>query len=152
MNKKIFIITCILFIVDQFTKTFFSLNFALNYSFVVIPNFFSLTYVQNYGASFSLFYNQRLLLIIISIIMLIMLYFFRKKFILNKRNIFAFGCLYAGILGNLFDRVIKGFVIDFLDFKIFSYNYPVFNIADILIVLGVIFIIYAIIRGEEIWK
>ena len=56
--------------------------------------------------------------------------------------------LFAGIIGNFIDRLVNGFVIDYLNFYIFGYDYPVFNIADIFIVLGIILMIIDVIRGE----
>ena len=61
----------------------------------------------------------------------------------------AFGLLYGGIIGNLIDRMLYGYVIDFLDFKIFNFNYPVFNIADIGIVIGILLLIIAIFKKED---
>ena len=62
----------------------------------------------------------------------------------------SFSFLYSGILGNLIDRVFRGYVIDFLDFNIFGYDYPVFNFADICIVFGIILMIIAIIKKEDL--
>ena len=73
---------------------------------------------------------------------------------LNKENLknneqFAYGMIIGGILGNFFDRLIYGYVIDFLDFKIFSYNYPIFNFADSFIVIGIIILIIIEIRKDK---
>ncbi len=68
----------------------------------------------------------------------------------NFRNKLAFGLLLGGIAGNLFDRIIYGFVRDFIDLKIFTYNLPIFNIADMAVIFGSILIIYAIIKGEDL--
>ena len=57
--------------------------------------------------------------------------------------------LYAGIFGNFIDRLFHGYVIDFLDFKIFNYDFPIFNFADICIVVGTFLVIIAIFRGED---
>ena len=67
----------------------------------------------------------------------------------NFRNNMAFGLLMGGIIGNLIDRLFLGYVRDFLAFRIFNYNYPVFNLADTFIVVGVILLIIAIIKGED---
>ena len=72
-----------------------------------------------------------------------------RKFQMNNRYKLAFGLLYGGILGNLLDRVFLGYVRDFLDFKIFNYNYHFFNVADIAIVIGALLMGYAIIKGED---
>ena len=121
----------------------------LSHSITIINNFFYLTKVYNYGASWSVLSGYNIILIIITIIMLIILYFYQKKFRENKRNILAFGLLYGGILGNLLNRIVYGYVIDFLDFKIFNYDFPVFNFADTFIVFGLILLIIAIIKKED---
>ena len=72
-----------------------------------------------------------------------------NTFKINKRNTLAFGMILGGILGNLSDRIFFGYVIDFLNFKIINYNFPVFNLADTFIVVGVILLIIAIIKGED---
>ena len=60
-----------------------------------------------------------------------------------------YGILYGGILGNLVDRINHGVVIDYLDFKIFNYDFPIFNLADICIVLAMIFVIVSALRGDK---
>ena len=67
----------------------------------------------------------------------------------NKRNTLAFGLFLGGCLGNLYDRVIYGYVRDFIYFKFGTYSYPIFNIADIGIVIGTILLLYACLKGEE---
>ena len=116
----------------------------------IIINFFSITKVYNNGASWNLFAGYRVILIIITLIMLALLIYYQNKFILNKRNILAFGLLYGGIIGNLIDRIIYGYVIDFLDFTIFGYDFPVFNFADIFIVSGIFLLIIAIYKKEDV--
>lgn len=147
MNKKITIISIITILIDQITKIL--AKTYLTRSIVVIPDFFYLTFAKNTGAAWSIMKNQRLLLVILSIVILYILFRFSYEFKENKRNNFAFALLYGGIIGNLINRIIDGSVIDFLDFKIFNYDFPIFNVADIAIVIGIILIIGAIIRGED---
>ena len=82
--------------------------------------------------------------------MLVVLYIYQKSFKENIRNIMAFSLLYGGILGNLINRITYGYVIDFFDFLIFNYNYPVFNFADIFIVCGIILLVVAIFKKEDL--
>ena len=132
----------LLVLIDQIIKIFISNTMILNSSISVIDKFFSITYVQNLGAAFSILNGNRIFLIMIAIVALFIIYkFFIKDTILTKMNIFTYSILIGGILGNLIDRIIRGYVIDYLDFNIIGYNFPIFNIADIAVVIGVILII-----------
>lgn len=75
-------------------------------------------------------------------------YFIKNK-ILNQLELWSYGFLLGGIFGTLIDRVLRGYVTDFLDFTIFNYQFPVFNIADICIVFGVFLTIISIWKGEK---
>ena len=141
MNKKPYIIALCFFIIDLISKQIVINLIPLHKSIMVIKNFFYLTYTRNTGAAFSILEDARILLLIVTVIAL----FFINKF-MNKEDIkgienLIYGIIIGGILGNLFDRVIYGYVIDFLDFKPFGYNYPVFNLADTFIVIGVIMLV-----------
>lgn len=115
----------------------------------VIPNFFSIKYVQNTGAAWGIFSDQTMLLTIIGAIFLIVLNrYLAKEFKFTKFSMIGYGFLIGGMIGNLVDRILHGYVIDFLSFRIFSYDFPVFNVADILIVVGVFFLVVDLIRGE----
>ncbi len=135
MKKGNIILTILLLLIDVISKLLVDKYLVLEKSIEVINGFFYITKVYNEGASWNIMWGMRLLLIIISIIVLSLLIIYQKKFKENKRNITAFSLLYAGIIGNLLDRIIYGHVIDYLDFNIFSYDYPVFNFADICIVI-----------------
>lgn len=138
----------IIFIIDQIVKLFIGFNINLNTSITVFRNFFYISNVHNYGAAFSILYGNRIFLILVSIIALILVYHFLLK---NKKfewiDIVIYSLLIGGILGNLFDRIIYGYVVDYLDFYIFNYNFPIFNIADICIVCSVILIIIDTLRS-----
>ena len=149
MSKKIFIISIIIFIIDGLSKSIISAYLKLNQSIEIIKDFFYLRYIHNTGASWGILENSRLLLITISIIAIIILIRYSYSFKKTKLNTYGFGFLIGGVLGNLSDRLINGYVIDFFDFIIFNYDFPVFNIADIFIVLGVIILIISILRGED---
>lgn len=120
-----------------------------NNSFVVIKNFFKITPIKNFGASFSTFENMNVLLISISVIILIYLLLSINKVKDTKLNGLSYGLLIGGLLGNLYDRLIFGYVRDFLSFKILSYNFAIFNVADIGIVVGVILLLVLSIIKEK---
>ena len=146
MKKKILLLSLIFLSIDIVSKLLIDEYFNLMETKIIIANFFALTKVYNNGASWNILAGYRYLIIIFTIIIFIALIFYQKKFKLNKRNILAFSLVYSGIIGNLIDRIFNGYVIDF---TIFGYNYPVFNFADIWIVVGIFLIIIAILKKED---
>lgn len=147
--KKLYVISLITVILDQVIKNLFTFFMTYGQSISVIDGFFNITLVGNTGAAFSILSSNTILLILISIVVLNLLYFcFIKGKNLNDLEQTSYGLLIGGIMGNLIDRVIHMKVIDYLDFNIFGYNFPVFNLADIVIVVSMILIIYQIIKGE----
>ena len=149
MNKKTYIIAVLILIVDQLSKSIVEIFIPLNESVTVIEDFFYLTVAHNTGGAWSIFSEHSYLFIIASILAIILLIKFMFGFKNNLRNNIAFASLFGGIFSNLADRVFLGYVRDFLDFKIFGYNYPIFNIADVAIVVGVILLVVAVIKGED---
>lgn len=150
MKKKVIIYSFIIVIVDLISKLVIDKLLKINETISIINNFFSITKVFNRGASFSMFIGYRLLFILIGIIAIVILFKYLNNFKMNIRNIFAFSLLIGGIIGNLIDRVIYGYVIDFLDFNIFGYDAPIFNIADTCICIGAFLLFYAIMKREDI--
>ena len=149
MNKKTFLIAIIILIVDQVSKSLVEIYFKLNKSYPVIKNFFAITVAHNTGGAFSILNNYSFIFILASLIAVIILLRFMLNFKNNFRNNLAFALTLSGIMSNLADRIFLGYVRDFLDFTIFGYDYPIFNIADIAIVIGVILLIIAILKGED---
>ena len=127
---------------DQFTKAMVMKSMVPGQSIPILENFFHITYVLNPGAAFGILSNQRMFLLATgAILILAMAYFYP---LLKKSD----GCLQfgatailSGAVANLIDRVQTGYVVDFFDFRI----WPVFNVADIAIVAGMGFMIYAIL-------
>ena len=150
MNRKILIVGIIALIVDQITKIIAEAYLILNVPKKIINNFFYLTLCHNDGAAWGLFKNHQWIIIVGTIVALILIYHFIFCFKKNIRNNIAFGLLFGGLSGNLLDRIIFGYVKDFIDIYIFKYDYPVFNVADICIVVGVALLIIAIIKGEDL--
>lgn len=150
MSKKHLIYSLFLIVIDQVIKFLIVNNIRLNSSVNMINNFFEITNVKNTGAAWSILSNNVLLLIIIAIFALVVIYhIFIKDKKLLKYQAYAYATLYAGIIGNLIDRVFLGYVIDYLSFNIFGYNFPVFNMADMYIVLSMIVIIFYIYKEDS---
>jgi len=148
--KKILLIAFVCTLVDQIIKNVLISVLSVGSSISVIDGFFSITMLQNTGAAFSILSSSTLFLILISIVALNLIYFFLiKGRELNRFDIIVYGVLIGGIIGNLIDRVVHGSVIDYLDFNLFGYNFPVFNFADICIVISIILIIISICKGEK---
>ncbi|HCJ31988.1 MAG TPA: signal peptidase II [Firmicutes bacterium] len=139
--KKIGIISLIVIIIDRILKVLVTNNFVLNVRNKIIDGFFYITNCHNEGAAFSLFSGNVLFLIFITLIVLFLIYRTINKENVNKIGILAYGLLLGGILGNLYDRIFYGYVIDYLDFVIFKFNFAIFNLADAAIVIGAILLI-----------
>lgn len=147
---NILIITTIFTVFDQLIKIIITNYFSLGESLEIIKDFFYLTNVHNYGAAWSILTNRVFLLIIIAIVALIIIYWsFIKNKNLTKSDTLLLGMLISGILGNLIDRIVYGYVIDYLDFYIFKYNFPVFNLADTLIVISAILLFIKSLKEEK---
>ena len=138
--KKIFIVSIFLIILDFISKLLI-INF-LKVDLFLIPNFLYLTFVTNTGTFWGLFSNINIFFMILSIIVLsLLIYIITVKTTLNKLNTILYSLVISGIIGNLIDRIIRGYVVDFIGIKIFNYNFPIFNFADIYIVIGVLLFI-----------
>jgi len=136
------VITVVFLIIDIVSKILVSNLLEEQVSINIIHNFFNLTYVKNTGAAWSIMDDKSYLVLIISglIILGLVLYIYKNKSE-NKFEKFAYAMILGGAFGNFVDRIVYGYVIDFLDFTLFGYSYPIFNFADVFIVLGVIFLI-----------
>lgn len=135
---------------DQIVKNWVRFRFYLGESVPVIPGFFELTYVRNTGAAWGLFDGSNVALALFSLVVLILLIVFRRHFVgpfVWQR--IALGLMAGGILGNLFDRLRLGYVVDFLHFYRGNYHFPSFNIADAAICTGVFLYLITSFRSES---
>ena len=147
--KLIILLSIILLLIDQVSKILIIKLIDINQNIEIIKNFFYVTYTHNTGAAFSILTGQRILLIIVAILILIILFnHIRKNKISKKAEILAFSLIIGGSIGNLIDRIVRGYVVDFIDIKIFGYNFPIFNLADTFIVIGVFLLFITMIRKE----
>ena len=127
---------------DQLTKAIVLRTMVPGESIPLLQNFFHLTYVLNPGAAFGILSNQRVFLLVTGVVLIAATIYFYP--LLKKADGFLrFGtaAILSGAVANLIDRAQTGYVVDFLDFRV----WPVFNVADIAIVVGMGLMIYAII-------
>ncbi len=126
---------------DRITKFFFTNLLGYGESLPIIRNVFHMTLVHNTGIAFGFFKDQGIVFIIVPIIAIILLifnvYYYRQNNeVISRIYIIAFSFILGGAIGNLIDRIFYGYVIDFIDFRI----WPVFNIADSAITIGAVII------------
>ncbi len=149
--KKEFCTISIFIIIDQIVKV---LATDLTNTISIIPNFLQINYVKNFGVAWSMFNNQMAFIILFSIAavsyLIYIMYQYRTDLIVH----FGVMMMVGGAMGNLIDRIIRGFVVDYVDVVIFGYDFPIFNIADMLLVCGAILIFAETLRkvknGETI--
>ena len=142
---KYLIVISILCFLDQYSKVYISLNInkLINKDLLI----FTIEYIRNYGAAFNILSGSRLFLSLISIISTIILMYF--IFIREDKRINKYGLSFivAGSIGNGIDRIIYGYVIDFIKIKFI--NFPVFNIADIAINIGILIMIINYFKNKR---
>ena len=147
IQTKIYFLSLSIFIVliDQFTKyLMFHNKKFINKDFLL----FKLDFVKNYGAAFNIFSGSRIFLSLISILFsIILIYLIFRKNTLNSFDLYSYSFILGGTFGNGIDRIYKGFVVDFINLNII--NFPVFNIADISINIGFIFLLYNIFKNNR---
>lgn len=141
---------------DQITKIIASNMMMLDESYEIIDNFFYFTYYHNTGMAWGTFQGARWIFVLITpIILLVVLHFFvysKPHEVLTRAGMIL---VFAGAIGNWIDRLVLGYVRDFIHFiiPIIDYNFPVFNIADVAVVMGMGLVILEIIIQEyQIWK
>lgn len=144
-KRNIIIFSIILIFIDQIIK-YLVHNYIIS-DIVIINNFFSITNLSNYGAAFGILSNNIYFLIFISLILIYFIISEIKKNN-NKGYIISLLMILSGALGNLIDRIFRGYVVDYLSFELFSISFPVFNFADMLITFGTIYLIYRIIKEK----
>ena len=148
IQTKLYFFSLSIFIVliDQFTKylIFYNQKNFLNKDFLL----FKLDFVKNYGAAFNIFSGSRVFLSLISIFFSILLiYLIFRKNTLNSFDLYSYSFILGGTIGNGIDRILRGYVIDFINLNII--NFPVFNIADVSINIGFIILLYNIFKNNR---
>ena len=141
---KYFIIVILLTFLDQLTKYIVVNSFNVGEMKILINNFLKFYYIRNTGASFGIFSNQNIFLIVLTLLLVI--YIIYDTFKSKKSNIrfISTALILSGAFGNLIDRVLRKYVVDFISFTLFNHEMAIFNVADIYITFGVLLYIYII--------
>lgn len=148
---RYYIIALIVIIFDQITKWFIVEKMNIYDSIVIIDNFFNITSHRNKGAAWGILQDQMIFFYIITLLVVIGIIYYMQKYG-KQSSLLASGLslLLGGAIGNFIDRLYRKEVVDFLDFQIINYNYPIFNIADSALVIGVsLLIIYTILDERK---
>ncbi len=149
MKKKLLIVSSVFILLDQLIKIIVRNSIIVDKEISIIPKFFYLTNVSNTGGAFSILSNNTYFLILIGIIAVGIIYYFLRDKKISLIEEIAYGLLIGGIIGNLIDRLFRNYVVDFLSFNIFGYNFPIFNIADCYIVISIGLIILKMIMDDR---
>ncbi len=146
--KQIVLFIGIIF-ADQISKWMIDLNMMVGESITLIPNFFRITYLHNTGAAWSMLDGKQGFFFIITIVaFILMVYFYHNAEKNDYLTRYGLIMMMAGTIGNFIDRIVFHHVRDFLDFVIVGYDFPVFNIADIALCIGV-FLIFVSVFLEQ---
>jgi signal peptidase II len=147
-----------LIILDQLTKYIIVWTIPYNFdnpsqiaSYQIIRNFLYITHHHNDGAAWGILSGQRLILFTITALALTMFGFLFKDIAFNNKKMYTYAIIFliAGTIGNFIDRLFLGYVIDFIDVYLGSYDFPIFNVADSLLTIGMIMFAYDILFLER---
>ena len=146
------IIAAVVFVIDQLSKIAVVLGMEVSQSIPVIQDVLHMTYVQNRGMAFGLFSDNRMLFMIPTVVLIAAVVFAIVK--LGKKNKVldvSLGLILGGGIGNMIDRVARGFVVDFVDFCAFDFWQWVFNVADSAVVVGAFLFMFAMITDKNLF-
>ena len=153
MKKKLYIsilFILVLVLLDQLSKILIINSFNVNDELIIIDNFFKFNYIRNTGISFGILSNQKIIIICLSLLIIVYMIFESLKNKNNKLKLLSSSLIIGGALGNLIDRVFRGYVIDFISFTLFNREMAIFNIADMFITFGIIlYIIILLLEGKN---
>lgn len=147
---RYYMIALITIILDQWTKWLVVKNMELYESIPIINNFFSITSHRNKGAAWGILQGQMVFFYIITIIVIIGIIYFMQQFAKESKLLaISLSVILGGAIGNFIDRLFRKEVVDFLDVMIFTYDFPIFNVADSCLTIGVILFFIATMMDER---
>lgn len=155
MNRKYRIMpmtlyAAILILIDQISKNIIVKTMNIGESISVIGEVLQITSHRNYGAAWGMLQNQMIFFYIITIIVLIaLIYFYYKEAADNLLMQCGLMLIFAGAIGNFIDRLFRGNVVDFIDTKIINYDFPIFNVADSCLTIGVFILLYELLFNQK---
>lgn len=142
--------TAILILMDQISKYIIVKTMNIGESISVIGEVLQITSHRNYGAAWGMLQNQMIFFYIITIIVLIaLIYFYYKEAADNLLMQCGLMLIFAGAIGNFIDRLFRGNVVDFIDTKIINYDFPIFNVADSCLTIGVFILLYELLFNQK---
>lgn len=143
-----YLIAFVLVVIDQLTKWGIVQNFELYEEKVIIPGFFSLFYIQNEGAAWGIFQGKMMFFYIITLLVVgYLIYMFHQEKNVTKLVGISFSLILSGAVGNFIDRLVNGYVVDM--FRLDFIDFPIFNIADVCLTVGVILMMIHVIFFEK---
>ena len=147
-KRNIFIILlCLLLVfIDVLSKYLIVTYLGSNNVLILIKNFLKFMYIKNTGAALGFLSGNTIILIIITCLLLFYIFKEIKKNVNNKLILFSYLLIFSGALGNLIDRIFRGYVVDFISFTLFNKEMAIFNVADIYITFGVIILLIMLVR------
>ena len=140
------VLSLFIFSIDQLCKYFISLykDFFIKKDFIL----FTFDYVKNFGAAFNMFSGSRILLSIVSsLVSFFLFYLILTQKNTSKLNLYSYSFFLGGSLGNGIDRILNGYVVDFINLNFV--NFAIFNIADVAINIGFILIVYSLFKNNK---
>ena len=149
MKKKslvVLISLLMLIVFDQIIKYLIVKNFSIGEEKILMDNFLKFIYIRNTGAAFGILSGNIVFLIGISLLLIFYIVKEMKKNIDNNLSLLSFSLILGGAIGNLIDRIFRGYVVDFISFTLFKREMSIFNVADMYIIIGVILLIYIVLK------
>src|SRR5699024_2941021 len=147
---KHYIIALVLIIIDQITKWLIVVNMEIGESITIIEGFFYILSHRNSGAAWGILQGQMIFFYIITVIVIIFVIYYMQKYAKNNKTLaISLSFILGGAIGNFIDRIFRQEVVDFASFIIINYNFPIFNVADSALTIGVILVFIAMIIEER---
>lgn len=137
-------------LIDQITKYIIATSMAVGDSFNVVGDFLRITSHRNYGAAWGMLQDRMVFFYIVTIIVIgFIIYFYKNEAGFNPLMQFGLTLVFAGAVGNFIDRLFRGNVVDFIDTTIINYDFPIFNVADSCLTVGVMMLIIVMFQIER---